>query len=89
MPPHDAEFQQRIRAAFRAEALDHLQVIAQRLVAMESAPPGGDPDALETVFRHTHSLKGAARAAEHYQVELLCQALEDVFSECRRGKLVL
>lgn len=91
MPRNERDFQQRIRAAFRTEALEHLQVIGQRLVAMESAPAsvGGDPEAIETVFRHTHSLKGAARAAEYHQVELLCQALEDVFSDCRRGRMVL
>src|SRR5690606_24604628 len=64
--------------------------IAGGLLALESAgAQHGQPPQLETVFRHTHSLKGAARAAGFLDVEAVCQVIEDVFAQCQRLGRVL
>lgn len=89
MSRSDAEFLRRIRRAFRAEAAEHLQAVAQGLLAMERSAPNLDPALVEAVFRHTHSLKGAARAAGFVEVEAVCQALESVFALCKRRRLAL
>lgn len=89
MPRNDAEFMQRIRAAFGVEAREHLQAIASGLLALERTSPELDLEQLETVFRHTHSLKGAARAADMTRIEPVCQALEAVFVHFKRRKLAL
>jgi len=63
MNEREAEFLQRLRAAFMVEARDHLLSIGAGLLALESADtPAERSRQLEIVYRHTHSLKGAARA---------------------------
>jgi two-component system chemotaxis sensor kinase CheA len=90
MNERDAEFLQRLRAAFMVEARDHLLAIGAGLLALEGADtPGERSRQLEIVYRHTHSLKGAARAASFPWMETLCQAAEDVFALCRRDRLLL
>lgn len=88
MRRNDAEFLQRIRAAFQVEAREHLQVLASHLLAMEQAQDV-DMEALESVFRHTHSLKGAARAAAFDEIEAVCQSLESIFVLAKRRSLQL
>jgi two-component system chemotaxis sensor kinase CheA len=90
MDERDAEFLQRLRAAFMVEARDHLLSIGAGLLALEGAdPPAERTRQLETVYRHTHSLKGAARAVSLSWIETLCQAAEDIFALCRRDGLLL
>lgn len=90
MPKREAEFLQRLRTAFAAEARDHLQVIEAGLLALEQATSGGEREGqVEAVFRHTHSLKGAARAASYPRIESICQSLEEIFAQCKRGERVL
>ncbi|MBD8880875.1 response regulator [Rhodanobacter sp. 7MK24] len=90
MNERDAEFLQRLRAVFLTEARDHLLAIGTGLVALEK---GGSPvergQHVEAVFRHTHSLKGAARAAGFPRIEKLCQTLEEIFALCKRRGRVL
>ena len=90
MSKREAEFLQRLRAAFLVEAREHLQVVASGLLALEKATSlAGRSDQLEVVFRHTHSLKGAARAANFPRIEGVCQGLEEVFALCkRRGRIL-
>jgi two-component system chemotaxis sensor kinase CheA len=81
----EAEFLLRLRGAFLAEARDHLQAISSELLALEKAhSPETQAQSVETVFRHTHSLKGSARAANFAEVERICQELEDLFTLCKR-----
>lgn len=89
MHKNDAEFQQRIRAAFEVEAREHLRAVASGLLALESKAPELDANQLDAVFRHTHSLKGAARAAGFARIEAACQALETVFVRCKERRLAL
>ncbi|HZX70440.1 MAG TPA: response regulator [Rhodanobacter sp.] len=90
MSAHEAGFLQRLRAAFMVEARDHLLAVGSGLLALEKAgSPGERGRQLEIVFRHTHSLKGAARAASFPRIETLCQAIEDIFALCKRRDRVL
>lgn len=90
MNEREAEFLQRLRAAFMVEARDHLLSIGAGLLALESADtPAERSRQLEIVYRHTHSLKGAARAVSFSWTETLCQAAEDIFALCRRDALRL
>lgn len=85
MGVHDEEFLRRLRATFRQEADEHLRAMSDILLEFErmpEAPPASDR--LEAVFRHAHSLKGAARACGFASVETICQMLEDVFAACKR-----
>ncbi len=90
MNTREAEFLRRLRAAFLVEAREHLQIVASGLLALEKSASLADrADHLEEVFRHTHSLKGAARAANFPRIEGVCQGLEEVFAVCkRRGRIL-
>lgn len=82
----DEEFLRKLRATFELEAGDHLQVIASNLVALEVGSGATTfPQRIEMVFRSAHSLKGAARAVGFVDVEAICQALENLFADWRRG----
>lgn len=90
MKGRETEFLQRLRATFLVEAREHLQVIASSLLALEKArSPNERAAQLEIAFRHTHSLKGAARAADFPRIEAVCQGIEEVFALCkRRGRIL-
>jgi two-component system chemotaxis sensor kinase CheA len=82
----EASFLRQLRATFKLEAAEHLHALTAGLLALEKAPPAAQAELVETVFREAHSLKGGARAVDYSEVERMCQALEDVFANWRRGK---
>ena len=85
MSVQDDEFLQSLRATFKVEADEHLQAIATGLLQLEKAPAEEEQRHLiETVFRAAHSLKGAARAVNFSEIELICQSLEDTFAAWKR-----
>jgi two-component system chemotaxis sensor kinase CheA len=84
----DEDFLRKLREAFAAEAVEHLQAITSGLLALERSPPAArKKEIVETVFRAAHSLKGAARAVSRSDVESLCQPLESVFSQWKQRDL--
>jgi two-component system chemotaxis sensor kinase CheA len=86
MSSKEDEFLKSLRATFKIEADEHLQMIASSLLALEKTPLPGEHHSLgESVFRAAHSLKGAARAVNLTEVESICQSLEDVFAAWKRG----
>lgn len=90
MSKREAEFLQRLQAAFLVEAREHLQTIATSLLALERAGSMGErAQQLEIAFRHTHSLKGAARAAAFPRIESVCQRVEEVFAQAKRRDRIL
>ncbi|HEY4367705.1 MAG TPA: response regulator [Steroidobacteraceae bacterium] len=89
MSPREDEFLRTLRATFKVEAEEHLQMIATGLLELENAPgPDAQRTTIEKVFRAAHSLKGAARAVNLLQIESLCQSLEEVFAAWKSGKEV-
>ncbi|MDR7150086.1 two-component system chemotaxis sensor kinase CheA [Hydrogenophaga palleronii] len=85
MTPKDEAFLHQLRATFKVEAGEHLQAIGAGLLDLEkTSAPEAQGKTVETVFRAAHSLKGAARAVDHVEIESLCQLLEDVFASWKR-----
>ena len=67
------------------EAAEHLQAISSLLLELEKNPtPEQKAEKIEAIFRHAHSLKGAARAINFGEIETICQSLENVFSNWKR-----
>lgn len=83
--PDDDEFMQTLRATFAVEADEHIQTIASGLLELERSPAeeAQRRALIETIFRAAHSLKGAARAVNLINVELICQSMEDIFAACK------
>ena len=90
MPEPDKEFQQRLLTTFRAEAEEHVRAISAGLIDLENTP-GVEERApiVETIFREAHSLKGAARAVNLKEIEMLCQSMEGVFARAKRREIAL
>lgn len=75
----------RLLKAFEGEGRERIQVLTSDILALVKCPEAAARRALvESAFRETHSLKGAARAVGLSDVELFCQALESVFSALKK-----
>lgn len=85
MSPEDLSA--RLRATFVQELEDQLRMMDASLLALEAHP--GDAEAIRTLFRAAHSVKGAARVAGVGIVEEACHALEELFAEVRDGRRTL
>ena len=71
----------RLLSTFKVEAKDILNALSLGIVKLEKSPPENiQMDIVEAVYRGIHSLKGAARAVNLTDVEVICQTLENVFS---------
>jgi len=86
----EEEFMHRLLSTFRVEADEHIRAISGDLQALQSLPSGPERMArIETVFRATHSLKGAARAIDLRSVESVCQAMENVLAAAKKKLIPL
>lgn len=73
---------------FKIEATEHLQTIMNGLLDMEKDLQNPEVQTIiESIFRATHSMKGAARAVNLMQFEGLCMSLEGVFHDFKNHKL--
>src|SRR5690606_15394109 len=77
----------RLRATFVQELEDQLQAMDASLLTLEARPD--DVDAIRTLFRAAHSVKGAARVAGFPIVEESCHALEEIYAQVRDGARTL
>lgn len=85
MTKQEEEFLKRLRATFKVEAEEHLHAVSAGLLALEKIRAGaGQAEPIEVIFRHAHSLKGAARAVNLTEVESICQSLEGFFAAWKR-----
>lgn len=83
------DIRQKLLAVFQIEHQDHLARIRSVLANLgKGGAAPGSPE-LDEAFRSAHSLKGAARAVDLYQVETLAHRLETLFARLRVGALVL
>lgn len=86
MNNNEQEFRKRLLATFKAEANDHLRTISAGLYELEKSPPVEvQTEIVETIFRDSHSLKGAARAVASPEVEAICRAFEGVFAAWKKN----
>ena len=89
MNTEDEEFLSRLLDTFKEEAQDHMQAIINGVLTLEKIVDSSQHSYIESVFRATHSLKGAARAVDFRDIELVCQNLESVFVAVRDQKITL
>ena len=68
---------------FRDEANERLDSIVEVLLALEHG--AGGPDAVERLFRDTHTIKGSAAMLGLDDVRNLAHAVEDVLADVRDG----
>ena len=86
----EENFFKKLRRMFKVEADEHLRAISSGLLELKKEPDSQKQTAIiETVFRETHSLKGAARAVDLTDIERICQAAETVFSALKRKNIGL
>lgn len=90
MGQQNDEFLKKLLATFQVEADEHLKTMSSGLFELEKLPTGNlHQEVIEKIFREAHSLKGAARAVNHKQIEAACQSLESVFSELKGERLAV
>jgi two-component system chemotaxis sensor kinase CheA len=84
----DEEFLQELMRTFREDAEERIRLLSQAVVELEGAGTGEAAMApLESLYRETHSLKGASGAVEQKQMESVCQHLESVLAALKQGEL--
>ncbi len=74
-------------AEFYAEAVDHLQQIEAALLALEHEP--GNPEALNSIFRSFHTIKGNAGFLQLMPMHKLAHEVESLLDLARSLKLQL
>lgn len=77
------DLQQRLLAAFRIECREHLEHIRSHFVDCEEGELSR-PE-MDEVFRHAHSLKGAARATDLRPIEAMAHRMETMLAMIRAG----
>lgn len=80
MADPNKEFLSKLLATFRIEAQEHLQDIISNIVLLERASEGAQKDVVARILKRLHTLKGAARSVNLSDIEVLCHAMESVFS---------
>lgn len=79
------DLKSRLLKAFEGEGRERIQVLTSDILALSKGPADVERRVLvESAFRETHSLKGAARAVGLDDVEQFCQALESVFASLKK-----
>ncbi|MGE5371132.1 MAG: response regulator [Solirubrobacterales bacterium] len=81
------DFLKRLLVMFKIEAEERVRVMSSALVELENAEVDLRAAILETVFREAHSLKGAARAVNAREIEMISKALEGVFAALKRNDI--
>jgi len=75
---------------FGLEAQDHLRALSTLLITLESEVEAEERTRLvETIFRRMHTLKGAAHAVNLLEVAQMCQELESLLADLKRGDITL
>lgn len=88
MNKKEEEFKKRLLATFKIEADEHLKAISSGLLELEKVKNFNDQvKVVETIFRETHSLKGASRAVDLRDIETVCNSLESIFGSWKQKKI--
>lgn len=87
MERKDEELLKRLLPMFQIEAQDHLKAISSGLIEIEKSGPERQAEIIETVYRESHSLKGAARSVNRSDVVAICQSMESVFSALKHKEI--
>jgi two-component system, chemotaxis family, sensor kinase CheA len=76
---------ERMRFAFRAEALELLSELDASLLALEAAPEDGE--LVHRVFRAIHTVKGSGATAGFTHLAAVAHKVEEAFDLARSGRL--
>ena len=87
MEPKDEELLKKLLPMFKIEAQDHLKVISSGLNEIEKSESQNHPEIIETIYRESHSLKGAARSVNRSDIVAICQSMENVFSALKSEEI--
>jgi len=71
------------KAMFVSETTEHLQAMNHNLLLIEQDP--SHPEAIHSVFRSAHSIKGMAASMGYDPIRDLAHALEDLMDDFRQG----
>lgn len=84
------DFLKKLQATFKIEVKEHLEKISSGLLELEKVKKREKQlPIIETIFRETHSLKGAARAVGKNDIESICQLLESILSLFKEKDAIL
>ena len=84
----DEELRKVLMLAFQSEAEEILRDLRSDLGKLESTSSDRDSiDILVRVHRNCHSLKGAAKVVDLTRIQIMSQALEDLFSKWKLNKV--
>ncbi|CAN5594142.1 response regulator [soil metagenome] len=87
MTSSEEAFLKKLRAAFVGEAHEQIERISSALSQLQNiADQLARQVIIENTFRELHNMKGSARAVNLLTLESVCQLLEDVFAELKRGE---
>ncbi len=78
---------ERMRIAFKSEALDLLPELDTALLALEVEP--GDTELVNRVFRAIHTIKGSGATAGFLHLSRFTHRLEEAFELARAGRLAV
>jgi two-component system, chemotaxis family, sensor kinase CheA len=82
-----ADIIERMRVAFRAEALDLLAELDTALLTLEVKP--GESELVHRVFRAIHTIKGSGATAGFAQLAKFSHRVEEAFDLAREGRLAV
>lgn len=72
---------------FREETEENVRALTTGLLALESNP--GDREAIDTIFRAAHTIKGSARMLGQVDMGRLAHTMESLLSALRSGMLAM
>ena len=81
----DKEEFMRIFAIFKDESEEHIQELNDGFLSLEKEP--NQPSLLSELFRHSHSVKGAARMMGLSSVEKVAHAIETALGRVQKGEV--
>ena len=84
--PSDGDVPEEVLQFFIPEAEEHLQVVTDCLLTLESNPNGED---LNRLFRSVHTVKGSAAQVGLHRISAIAHRIEDVIGQVRDGVLAL
>jgi len=76
----------KFREMFLAEAAEHLEIMVNILLQLDSDPD--DPEGIDALFREAHSIKGMAATMEYGETARLAHHLEDRLDGCRQAQRI-
>ncbi len=83
----DFDIDQELLEAFQQDCQEHIEALENKLVEIEGLGPTGIPaDAMNSIYRSLHSIKGAAKGVGFIVVEKLGHAFEEAIDYFRQNQ---